>query len=358
MPWGIAAAAVAAAGSAYAGSQARKAANEQADAAAAANDIQLQMFEQSRQDLYPYRQSGYNALNAYNRAMGLPTVGQDDPSAAEPLFGGGDRPMTEAELREAYQLVLGRDADPSGLNYYMTGGPKVGGEPGGIQHLNPVLGAASRHIGERSGLLGALGFGGDDGTRRSYTFNEFLNATLTSDEYRQKVADGTIEAWDPARLQPQQEVQAAPEDRYGGFYASPGYQFRMDEGIQALDRSAAARGRLLSGAQNKAINRYAQGTAANEFHDYTQRLAQIAGLGAQFEGQNANLMMAQGQAGANAARSIGDARASSYLSQGNTAGNIGNIFSDVLMRYGGRRNNLAGASNDLDSLMRNNPDLF
>ena len=45
----------------------------------------------------------------------------------------------------------------------------------------------------------------------------------------------------------------------------PGYQFRMDEGVNALDSSAAARGRLQSGAQSKGVNSFAQGLASQEF---------------------------------------------------------------------------------------------
>jgi hypothetical protein len=49
------------------------------------------------------------------------------------------------------------------------------------------------------------------------------------------------------------------------FTADPGYQFRMQEGIDARDASASARGRLLSGAQNKAITDYGQNFASNEY---------------------------------------------------------------------------------------------
>ena len=45
----------------------------------------------------------------------------------------------------------------------------------------------------------------------------------------------------------------------------PGYQFRMDQGVEALDKSAAARGRLLSGAQQKGINEYAQNVGSQEY---------------------------------------------------------------------------------------------
>jgi len=45
----------------------------------------------------------------------------------------------------------------------------------------------------------------------------------------------------------------------------PGYRYRMKEGIEALDASAAARGRLLSGSQKKALTKYGQDYGSNEF---------------------------------------------------------------------------------------------
>jgi hypothetical protein len=49
------------------------------------------------------------------------------------------------------------------------------------------------------------------------------------------------------------------------FQADPGYQFRLDQGQQALERSAAARGGLLSGAALKDANNFAQGQASQEW---------------------------------------------------------------------------------------------
>ena len=42
------------------------------------------------------------------------------------------------------------------------------------------------------------------------------------------------------------------------FQADPGYAFRMSEGLKALDRTAAARGGLLSGGALKGAERYGQ----------------------------------------------------------------------------------------------------
>jgi hypothetical protein len=51
----------------------------------------------------------------------------------------------------------------------------------------------------------------------------------------------------------------------GDFQADPGYGFRLSEGMKALERSAAARGGLLSGATLKGITRFGQDTASGEY---------------------------------------------------------------------------------------------
>jgi hypothetical protein len=123
---------------------------------------------------------------------------------------------------------------------------------------------------------------------------------------------------------------------YGGFFTSPGYQFRLDQGNQAVQRSAAARGLLGSGAAVKAIDRYSQGLASSEYGAFSDRLAQIAGFG-----QNAtNATVAAGQ---NATAGIvgaygraGDARASSYANTGSAInGTINNALSAYLYSQGG-----------------------
>jgi len=51
----------------------------------------------------------------------------------------------------------------------------------------------------------------------------------------------------------------------------PGYAFRMSEGLKALDRSAAARGGLLSGGTLKGIQQYGQGLASGEYQNAFNR---------------------------------------------------------------------------------------
>ena len=108
------------------------------------------------------------------------------------------------------------------------------------------------------------------------------------------------------------------------FEADPGYAFRFKEGMQALERSAAARGGLMSGATGKALTRYGQEAASQEymnaFNRYqAERAARLNPLQAMLgQGQSAAnvLTQAAGQTGQNLMQgygNLGQARASSYV---------------------------------------------
>lgn len=120
------------------------------------------------------------------------------------------------------------------------------------------------------------------------------------------------------------------------FQASPGYQFRYDQGLQAIDRGAAARGLLHSGAGVKAEQRFGEGLAANEFGDWWNRLAGVAGVGQ----QATNSVTQAGQNSANnisnAYTQAGNARASSYANTGSAINSgINNSLSAYLYQGGG-----------------------
>lgn len=121
--------------------------------------------------------------------------------------------------------------------------------------------------------------------------------------------------------------------RYQGFEASPGYAFMRDQGTQTVDRSAAARGMLRSGATMKAQERFGQGIAAQEYGNYLSRLGSMAGigqtstgqigaLGTSVAGQIGNNAMMAGQGSANAALTGGAARASAYQNAGIAVNNL------------------------------------
>jgi hypothetical protein len=112
------------------------------------------------------------------------------------------------------------------------------------------------------------------------------------------------------------------------FQADPGYGFRMSEGMKALERSAAARGGLMSGATLKGIQRFGQDLASQEytnaFNRYqTERAARLAPLQS-LAGVGQTSAQQIGQAGQTMASNVGEAltsgaaaRASGYVGGAN-----------------------------------------
>lgn len=97
----------------------------------------------------------------------------------------------------------------------------------------------------------------------------------------------------------------------------PGYAFRLSEGQKALDRSAAARGGLISGAALKAATRFGQDYGSQEYTNAFNRYANIAGLGQTATNNMSNAAGNFGAAeGANAINA-GNARASGYVGGAN-----------------------------------------
>lgn len=107
------------------------------------------------------------------------------------------------------------------------------------------------------------------------------------------------------------------------FTASPGYQFRLQQGQDAIGRSAAAQGGLFSGAAGKALNDYAQNTASQEFDNYLNRLFGMSGSGQQAATNLGGWRMGNGNNMANIQTQIGDNQSKRIMSQYNALGSMG-----------------------------------
>jgi hypothetical protein len=122
------------------------------------------------------------------------------------------------------------------------------------------------------------------------------------------------------------------------FQQDPGYAFRMSEGLKALDRTAAARGGMLSGAALRGATRYGQDMASQEYTNAFNRyqtnranqlnpLQSLMGSGQTAAGNVAgagqNYATNAGQNYMNAA----NARASGYVGSANAWSNaLGNAY--------------------------------
>jgi len=245
-------------GSLIQGNAANRAADAQADAADQANETQRYIYNRNVQLSEPWRNVGRNALFALAGEAGLSTgAAQPGGEAGNNLTGPAAISQNTTLVDENYQP---RRYDPRQEQW--TGGPQF---------------QTTYSVGDQS-----------------------FDTRSAAQDYTQSQPANT----------------PAPQD-LPSFETSPGYEFRREQGEQAIERMAAARGLRLSGATMQDAARFNQGLASQEYGNYWNRLAGLAGAG-QTATQNTQMM---GQNFANAvgqnARAAGAARASGYQGTAN-----------------------------------------
>ena len=112
------------------------------------------------------------------------------------------------------------------------------------------------------------------------------------------------------------------------FQQDPGYAFRQSEGMKALERSAAARGNLMSGSTLKGIQRFGQDLASQEYQNafnryQVERAARLNPLQSLMGSGQSSANVLTGAAGnlgqglAQSEMAAGQARASGYVGAAN-----------------------------------------
>lgn len=154
------------------------------------------------------------------------------------------------------------------------------------------------------------------------------------------------------------QMQALNNGDFSSFKASPDYQFTLDQGVQASDRGAAARGSLYSGGHSADLMSLGQGLASQQYGNYYNRLQGLAGMG------NSSAL-GLGSIGTGNAAAVGNFGLAGAQAQGNAAiqgansntalvGNLSQALGQYLGQqgmnsssYGTSGTNLGGTSNVL-----------
>ncbi len=127
-------------------------------------------------------------------------------------------------------------------------------------------------------------------------------------------------------------------DAYAAYTKTPFYQFPLQQGQAAIERSGAARGLTLSGGQFNAIQQYGQGAAASNFDKYIAGLTSLANLGPTAAGAvtqaglgvSGNVL--QGQKGIGASNAAGTVGAANQY--GNALNSVGPLAQSVAGLWG------------------------
>lgn len=225
-----------------------RAASAQSDAAKAQQATQRYIFDQQTELTAPWRGAGENALAALQYEFGL---------GPRPTFG------SNLEIEERTRSI-----------------------PGTSYRAPPVAGLGGLSEREQNMGLAAYQNSGPPQTETYYMVGD-----------RQFDTRGAAQQYI--------DSQGTP---YAGFKATPSYDFRRQQGLDAIDASAASRGNLFSGATLQRAQTFGDELASREYQNYLAGLAGVAGYGQTGLGQ-------QMQAGQNYATGMSNALAA----QGNAA---------------------------------------
>jgi hypothetical protein len=147
-------------------------------------------------------------------------------------------------------------------------------------------------------------------------------------------------------------IKAGP----GEYQKSPYYDWMQQQGTQALERGAAAKGSQFSGAEQKALTQYGQNLASTDYDNWLNRwyksltpYQSMSSMGLQAAGTSAGQALQGANMMGNTMAGIGETNAARQLGYGATAQQGGNQLADMLYRLLGNQNatpQSAGVPND------------
>lgn len=264
-------------GAAYGAHEAGNAADAQTRAARDATSLTDRQYQQTRADTASGRSLYEGANRLLGNLYGINVQGsQQYQDTAPVMFGDTELPAG---------AVAANPSDPHGSDILLNG--QV------IGHVYP---------------------GGANGRFRAtpgVDINQIMRDSRASNQPNMQAGGGG------GLVQPGAPGGASGQNNMSGFFASPDYNFRRDEGTRGIESSFAARGGARSGNALRALTEFNSNLASGEFGNYFNRLTTLAGLGGNATNTTIN-------AGTNAANNAsqnsllaGDARASGIANQNN-----------------------------------------
>jgi hypothetical protein len=271
-------------GSLISAGAAGSAASAQAKSADRAADLQLEQYLKGVELQEPFRQAGLLGQNRLMTLLGLGGTAQYDDTA-----------YNKALAKYNTDLAA---LDPS--KFTTGGGYVTGAGDSGTDYYDP-----------------------SGGTFNQKAFDAARSGIVAPNREQFRMAGGDVN--DPM-FGKYSTAEYTPEMFAKG--KDPGYQFRLDEGMKGLERSAAARGGLLSGGTLRGIQRYGQDMASQEYTNAFNRyqaertgtlnpFQAMAGQGQSTANTLTNLGMNYANQAGEAYMGAGNARASGYVGQAN-----------------------------------------
>lgn len=317
----------------------KNAAQTQADSATAASQAQLQAAQESiaaqqqaqeaaQANQQPWINAGSAALTQLGNLLGIQIAPSGQYAATATSQGGGG-------------FAGGGTGGTPNLVDTSTGIPAPNQQ---LYQNNPAYKAAWDQVAKMNQDRFGTGYRADS------------NPTMLAQELQDAMGPQGMASLNPATTAGNGQFQ--PGTVYGGptggFSGStgqtsplqalentPGYQWSLQQGLQGVENSAAARGMQLSGATLKDLNNYAQGAAQQTYNTQVSDAMQLAGLGGGSAGTASGNTTATGANIGNTLTAAGSQIGSNIIGAGNAsaAGQVGsanaytNAFNNIGQMY-------------------------
>lgn len=206
-------------------------------------------YKSARHRAMPYQKFGKEQLPIYQQAL------QDYSNA---LPGYWDQTAKYQQAVDAYKGVI--PGVEQAMAQYQTVVPEY------RQAMQDYKGA----LGRMEGMVGGLGATAEEMGQLSKRYQDAMK------QYYAQTGRYTENIPEMTRQFTQADYEKSPVytpmvRNLAELEATPGYQFELQQGQKQLAQSAAARGGMLSGAQQQAANRFGQQQAATGFQNAWQR---------------------------------------------------------------------------------------
>jgi len=196
-----------------------------------------------------------------------------------------------------------------------------------------VIGGVSSYAGAEAQKKGM------DNASQTQAASQRYVADLQQKQYEQTREDN--EAWRVAGENALKRIVDTPDFEFTAEmfneYKDPSYEWRVKEGVNALDASASSRGNLFSGGQQKRVQEYGQNMASQEYSNAFNRAKSVyntnlntdkslAGVGQQANASNQQAGQSMANAVSNSMTSTSNNIANLQMQAGqNTANMYGNF---------------------------------
>ena len=131
-------------------------------------------------------------------------------------------------------------------------------------------------------------------------------------------------------------IESAGDGRvFGGFQESPGFKFAKQQGIDAVDASAAGAGNLFSGNTLQALTEFGSGFASQQRGTFLDRLSGLVNTGAGSVDQLSATGTQFAAAGTSALGALGNAQSAGTIGRANAFQGGLNSLSTIAGSFGG-----------------------